>query len=174
MAQITGKELLRGRISEGCVMMSSALTCKQSCHISTGYYFLSASQWSCFSSTHCFFTCQVSSAYVCPLLVCMCFLGNVFPCLFAQLAWVCILQCHSVGGWFSSVNQGEIAFRLCLLFSIRGQYANSRCRPSCCVLVWCRHCTLHDSSRKAHCPATTAAPSWHKQCKKPHNLATST
>lgn len=90
--------------------------------------------------TCCFYTCQLSIVCVCARLVCMCFPQTVFPCLLAQFMWVCILQCLAVGGWFESVSQREIVFRLCLLFPIRGQYANSRCQPSCCVLVWCLRC----------------------------------
>ncbi len=90
--------------------------------------------------TCCFYTCQLSTVCVNARLVCMCFPQTVFPCLLAQLMWVCILQCLAVGGWFESVSQREIVFRLCLLFPIRGQYANSRCQPSCCVLVWCLRC----------------------------------
>lgn len=83
-----------------------------------------------------------TSDYLCAStrLVCFCFLQTVFPCLLAQLVRVCVVRCLAVGGWFESVSQREIVFRLCLLFPIRGQYANSRCQPSCRVLVWCLRC----------------------------------
>lgn len=40
-----------------------------------------------------------------------------------------------LGGWFQSVSQREIVFRPCLLFPITGQYASSRCLPSCWAAV---------------------------------------
>lgn len=96
------------------------------------------------SPTNIVFTHVSSRLFVCAhilcecVCVCACFLRTVFPCLFAQLMWMCILQCLAVGGWLESVSQRVIVFRLCLLFPISGQYANSRYQPSC--LVWCLHC----------------------------------
>lgn len=91
----------------------------------------------------------------------------MFADLFAQVVWVCILQCLAVGGWFESVSQREIVFRLCLLFPIRGQYANSRCQPSCCVLAWCLHCVTLATNHAALLP-----PLYQAGTDRARNLAT--
>lgn len=72
------------------------------------------------------------------MIVCahvLCVFRKLFPSLFARLMCECAF-CSPLR-WEA---EREIVFRLCLLFPISGQYAHSRCQPSCCVLVWCLHC----------------------------------
>lgn len=115
------------------------------CMVTMGRNFCSAFHFllTIFSSSsdkHCAFTLSstnwmcmhTSSVHVLPT--------KLFPWLSASEVWVCILEALAMGSWFESLSQGEIVFRLCLLFPICGHYAHSRCQPSCCALVWCLHC----------------------------------
>lgn len=129
-------------------VVSSVFTCKPSCHISTGDYFLPARQRSCFSNKHIVFIRVSSRLFMCVHTSCVHLLpANCVP-LFACTTHVSL----ALGGWFESVSQREIVFRLCLLFPIRGQYANSRCQPSCRVLVWCLHCMTLAANHTARPP----------------------